>query len=172
MYWIGTILSAVLIYVLGQLLVKLIEPALALRTLIGRIAGDLIMYANRDPKIASDDERYKLFRRHASDVFQGSATVLCYGFFAWLSIVPKKADLERVGRLLISLSNVQFDVGRTQNEDGDVDVQQEMRVKINERLWEVTVQEIRQKLKITEPDPPCPSMEAIDEAIKRGTVHL
>jgi hypothetical protein len=37
---LATVLSAVVIYV-GQLLVKLAEPALALRALIGKIAGDL-----------------------------------------------------------------------------------------------------------------------------------
>jgi len=61
MGWFGTILSAVLIYVAGQVLVRLIEPALTLRTLIGRIAGELLMHANRDPKVASDEERYRLF---------------------------------------------------------------------------------------------------------------
>ena len=45
-----------LICVLGQVLVKLIESALTLRGLIGRIAGDLLMYAGRDPRIASDEE--------------------------------------------------------------------------------------------------------------------
>jgi hypothetical protein len=44
---LATVAGAVLIYVLGQLLVKLAEPALALRELIGRIAGDLVMYVHR-----------------------------------------------------------------------------------------------------------------------------
>lgn len=91
---LATVLGAVLICVLGQVLVKLMEPTLALRALVGRIAGDLLMYASRDPRIAPDDERSKLFRRHASDVFQSSVAVLGYRLFAKLGIIPQKADLE------------------------------------------------------------------------------
>jgi hypothetical protein len=78
---LATVLGAVIVYVLGQLLVKLAEPALALRSLIGRIAGDLIVYANRDKRIAPDEERLKIFRRHASDLHQFSATIVGYRFF-------------------------------------------------------------------------------------------
>jgi len=41
-----------------------------------------------------------------------------------------------------------------------------------EGVWESTVREIRQKLKITEPDPPPLSIEAIEEAIGKGKLHL
>jgi len=54
-----TVLAGVLVYVLGQAIVKLIEPALSLRTLIGKIAGDLVMYANRAETVASDYEPFK-----------------------------------------------------------------------------------------------------------------
>jgi hypothetical protein len=106
-----TTFSAVVVYVLGQVLVKLIEPALALRALIGQIAGDLVMYANRAGKIASNEERLKIFRRHASDLFRNSAAIWCYWLFQFLRIVPPKQEVEEAARLLISFSNSQLAEG-------------------------------------------------------------
>jgi hypothetical protein len=104
----ATVFGAVLVYVLGQILVKLAEPALALRALIGRIAGDLIMYANRDKRIALNDERLKIFRRYASDLHQFSATVVSYRVFSFFRILPPKRDLEMAAKFLISFSNTQL----------------------------------------------------------------
>jgi hypothetical protein len=169
---LATVLSAILIYVLGQILVKLIEPALQLRALIGRIAGDLLMYASRDPKIASDEERQKLFRRLASDVFQSSTTVLWYGLFARLRVLPKKADVEEAARKLISLSNLQYEATKGRQAEANGSEYHQVAGRAMESLWEVTVREIRQKLDITQPDPPDLSVEAVEQAIERGDLNL
>jgi len=106
-----TVLAGVLVYVLGQAIVKLIEPALSLRTLIGKIAGDLVMYANRAETVASAVDRMKLFRRHASDLFQSTATVVGYEFFTLIRILPAKSDVEKAASLLISYANSQSATG-------------------------------------------------------------
>ena len=135
---LATVLGAVIVYVLGQLLVKLAEPALALRSLIGRIAGDLIVYANRDKRIAPDEERLKIFRRHASDLHQFSATIVGYRFFPFLHIVPPKGDLEKAARILIGFSNSQIRTG----------------IEVMDLLPWKTQQEFRRLLKISDPDTP------------------
>jgi hypothetical protein len=53
-------------YVIGQIVVKLFDPAYDLRAHFGAIARDLYLYANRHPKIATDEERLKIFRKLAS----------------------------------------------------------------------------------------------------------
>jgi hypothetical protein len=134
----ATVAGAVLVYLLGQLLVKLAEPALALRALIGRIAGDFIMYANRDKRIAPNEERLKIFRRYASDLFEFSATIVCYPLFSSFHILPPKGDLERAAKLLIGFSNAQLaDEGKT----------------VEYLPWR-TQQDIRRLLKINDPDTP------------------
>jgi hypothetical protein len=166
------VLTAVLIYVSGQVLVKLMEPMLELRAIIGRIAGELLMYASRDPRIASDEDRHKHFRRLASDVFEKSTTVLGYGLFARIGVLPKKADVEEAGRKLVSLSNLQFEATKARQAEENGDGYHQVVGAAMEGLWEVTVREIRQRLKITEPDPPSLSVEAVEEAIERGDLHL
>jgi hypothetical protein len=133
---LATVLSAVVIYVVGQLLVKLAEPALALRALIGKIAGDLVMYANRDERIARDEERLKIFRRHASDLFQASAAVVGFDFFSGLTILPPKGDVEKAGKLLISFANAQLAKG----------------AEIADYRPDQTMQEIRRLLNVTDLD--------------------
>ncbi len=131
-----TALSAVVIFVVGQLLVKLAEPALALRGLIGEIAGDLVMYANRAEKIAPNEKQLEIFRRHASDLFKASATVVGYDFFSGLTILPPKGDVEKAAKLLIGFANSQVVEG------SDL---------IDYVPWQ-TQQEIRQLLRISDPD--------------------
>jgi hypothetical protein len=51
-------------YVIGQIVVKLFDPAYDLRAHFGAIARDLYLYANRHPKIATDEERLKIFSQN------------------------------------------------------------------------------------------------------------
>jgi hypothetical protein len=108
---VATTFSAVVVYVLGQVLVKLIEPALALRALIGQIASDLVMYANRSDMIASNEERLKIFRRHGSDLYRGTAGIWCYWLFRLLQIVPSKRKVEEAAKLLLQFSSSQLAEG-------------------------------------------------------------
>jgi hypothetical protein len=52
-----TAIFGLLGYILGQVFLKLIEPALEFRARIGAIARDLILYANRNVPIADDSTR-------------------------------------------------------------------------------------------------------------------
>jgi hypothetical protein len=106
--------------------------------LIGKIAGDFLMYANRDQRIAANEERLKIFRHHASDLHQASAAIVGYRLFSELGILPPKEDAEQAAKHLISFSNSQLAEG----------------AQIIDYLPWKTQQEIRRLLRISDPDNP------------------
>jgi hypothetical protein len=102
-----TALFGVVTFLVGQITVELFEPAYDLRAHFGAIARDLLVYANRDKRIASDEERLKIFRNLAGATHEKLYRVAWYPFFeAILGLPPRKAA-EEAASLLIDLSNAQ-----------------------------------------------------------------
>ena len=106
-----TVLSGVLIYILGQITMKLvIEPILDLRKLRGEIADALFFYANIyfNPQISAPEETQaagKAFRQQASQLMARSFAIPGYWVWSLFCLVPKQLDVTEASRLLTGLSN-------------------------------------------------------------------
>ncbi|WP_423840408.1 hypothetical protein ONE56_06020 [Vibrio mytili] len=106
-----TVLSGVLIFVLGQLLLKLlIEPIQELRTLVSKIAYDLIKLANvfanpTDPEEERFTEACKVMREHSSNLHAHFYLVPFYNISCRLFGLPKEEDVLNATKELIRLSN-------------------------------------------------------------------
>jgi hypothetical protein len=112
-----TALFGVVTFVIGQITVKLFEPAYDLRAHFGAIARDLLVYANRDPNIATDQDRLKAFRILAAVTHEKLYRVAWYWLFRIVLGLPPRTDVVQAASLLIGLSNAQvadrrrFDTG-------------------------------------------------------------
>ena len=107
-----TVISGVLIFVLGQLLVKVfVEPIHKLRALKGDIVGFLTYYSNvylSHPDLNKDEEIRKVSteaRKLGSDLIARALVIPCYRFCSMLRAVPKFHDITIAHRELIGLSN-------------------------------------------------------------------
>jgi hypothetical protein len=133
-------------YLAGQIILKLIDPILELRALIGIIAGDLFFYANRSETITSDDERMKLFRKHSSSLYEKLYKVLHYDRVYRYFGLPTRSDVEAAASELIGLSNVQGPIKLILPDGGP---------------W-ATTQRIRKLLLISPGTPPSQPVESIE----------
>jgi hypothetical protein len=97
----------VLTYVLGQIFMKFAEPVILLREEIGSIDGDLMMYGNESTRIASDDERMKIYRRHAAKLYELVARIPHYDPYAKIFRLPPRNDVIDASGNLTNLSNMQ-----------------------------------------------------------------
>lgn len=106
-----TVLSGVLIYVLGQITMKLvIEPILDLRKLRGEIADSLFFYANIycNPQVSASEETQaagKSFRQQASQLMARSFAIPGYWVWSLFCLVPKQLNVIESSRWLTGLSN-------------------------------------------------------------------
>jgi hypothetical protein len=107
-----TALFGVITFIVGQITVKLFEPAYGLRGHCGAIARDLLVYANRDKSIASDEERLKIFRNLAGTTHEKLYRVVWYPFFEKFLGLPPKDAVEEAASLLLELSNAQVDTSQ------------------------------------------------------------
>jgi hypothetical protein len=98
----------VLTFIVGQIFMKLAEPALALRGQIGIINGGLLMYANKSERIAAPDERSKIYRKHAAKLNELAALIVPYVVFSKLLNLPRKERVLEAATQLIGLSNAQI----------------------------------------------------------------
>lgn len=112
-----TIIGGVLIYVIGQILMKFfIDPVHRLTGHIGRITDSLVFYANvygnpgslriEETKKASDE-----LRKLASQLMAKTTVVSCYSFWSFLGVVPQLSDISIIHSNLIGLSNGVFRTG-------------------------------------------------------------
>lgn len=107
-----TVMSAVSIFVIGQLIVKIfVEPIHKLRGLKGDIVGFLTYYSDvylSLPDLNKDEDVRKVSteaRKLGSDIMAKALTIPCYSFFSRLGLVPKFSDISIAYRELIGLSN-------------------------------------------------------------------
>ena len=109
-----TIIGGVLIYVIGQILMKfVIDPIHELKAHIGRITDSLIFYANvyGNPGSLSTDETRKAsdeLRRLASELMSKRSVIPWYRFWSCLRMVPRLSDIRCTRSNLVGLSNGVF----------------------------------------------------------------
>ena len=104
----ATVLAGVLTFVGGQIIVKaVLEPAIELKKLIGRIAYDLDFYANQmygDQPLA--DEARDKFRQHACDLREKLNVILWYRGLSRIFALPAETDVYKASAELIGQSNL------------------------------------------------------------------
>lgn len=106
-----TIISAVMIFVLGQISLKLIiEPIQELKKEISEILNAMVFYADRisNPNSNSQDvidEVSKILRKHASNLEAKSSIIPFYRIFEIFRVLPNKQNISEAKSHLIGLSN-------------------------------------------------------------------
>lgn len=111
MEFFTTIISAVMIFVLGQISLKLIiEPIQELKKEISEVLNAMVFYADRisNPNSNSQeivDEVGKILRKYASNLEAKSSIIPFYGIFELFRVLPKKQNISEAKSDLIGLSN-------------------------------------------------------------------
>ncbi|WP_409161715.1 hypothetical protein [Pectobacterium sp. B2J-2] len=106
-----TVLSGVLVYVLGQLILKLlIDPVNELKKTISKINYDLVFYANvlANPKEKGDeqmDKATKIMREHSSLLHANAYLIPCYEYTRLIFGLPTEEKIIAATASLIFLSN-------------------------------------------------------------------
>jgi hypothetical protein len=106
---LGSIVSGVVVYIVGQFLLKaVVEPAIDLKKTIGRIAGDLDLYANKLRDEGADGDKARLvLREHACDLRSKLNAVLWYQQSSTFLQMPPEADVFTATAYLMGQSNPQ-----------------------------------------------------------------
>jgi len=106
-----TIISAVIIFILGQMSLKLIiEPIQELKKEIAEVLNAMVFYADRtsNPNTNSQeviDEVGKILRKHASNLEAKSSIIPFYKIFEILRVLPSKDNISKAKSFVIGLSN-------------------------------------------------------------------
>lgn len=106
-----TIIIGVLTLVFGQIVIKfVIEPIQRQQELIGKIAHNLIYYADiwSNPGFASKEnheEPSKIFRQQSSELRALTNLIKGYHYFSGLGLVPSFENVDKAAKNLIGLSN-------------------------------------------------------------------
>ena len=109
-----TVLSGVITYVVGQLVLKLmLEPIHEMKKTIGQISHSLIEYADviGNPGVPTQEVMYETsrhFRKLSSQLQAHLYLVPVYGFTAWLFRLPSRAKVLSASKSLMGLSNGVF----------------------------------------------------------------
>lgn len=120
-----TIVSGVMVYVLGQVFVKfVIDPIQALYKLTGEVAHALILYANRYSNVQSCEkaellEPHEAFRRLSGQLVASAYAIPWYGLWARVRLVPPRKDVQEAAGHLIGLSNGCLDGSERSCENND-----------------------------------------------------
>ena len=111
-----TVVSGVMVFVLGQIFVKFIlEPIQEFDRLVGQIGYLLIYYANIYSKMDVADatelkEVSETFRQHASELFLLTHMIPRYALWAKLRLLPPLQNAHTAGSDLIGLSYGVYDM--------------------------------------------------------------
>lgn len=106
-----TIISSVMIFVLGQIGLKLIiEPIQKLKKEISEVLNATVFYADRisNPNSNSQDvvdEVSKILRKHASNLEAKSSIIPFYRIFEIFRVLPTKQNISEAKSHLVGLSN-------------------------------------------------------------------
>lgn len=106
-----TITSAVIIFVLGQMSLKLIiEPIQELKKEIAKVLNAMVFYADKtsNPNTNSPkdiDEIGKTLRKHASNLEAKYSIIPFYKIFEILRVLPSKDNISKAKSSAIGLSN-------------------------------------------------------------------
>lgn len=121
MEFFTTIISAVMIFVLGQISLKLIiEPIQELKKEISEVLNAMVFYADRisNPNSNSQeivDEVGKILRKHASNLEAKSSIIPFYEIFEVFRVLPKKQNISESKSFLIRFSN---SLSKSENNNG------------------------------------------------------
>lgn len=124
-----TVLSGVLVYVIGQIFSKFfIESIYKQKEVIGKISDALIFYANlyTSPKPGKvfdrpegREEASDLFKRLACELSVKTDAIPCYNFLSFIKIVRKKKYITEAHCDLTGLSNSMYPTNSTQVSQND-----------------------------------------------------
>ena len=100
-----TALLGLITFVLGQIIVKLFEPALDLRSAIGELSKDIILLSHLEHKTEEDWEKTRgVFSRHAASLHEKLFRIAWYDeFFQHAIQLPPKIDVEKAATSLLLL---------------------------------------------------------------------
>jgi hypothetical protein len=82
---------------------KLLDVAIGLRSIIAEIDCDVTLYIV-DPSAASNQERYRIFRRHGARLNAAAWKVLGYSYFEDLLQLPPREDVLKAANELLNLA--------------------------------------------------------------------
>jgi len=91
-------------FLFGQVVLKLLDAAVELRTLIAEIDSDLTLYV-LDPTLADPDEHYRIFRRQGARLNAAVCKVLWYWVFKKLLRLPPRQDVLSAARKLLDIAD-------------------------------------------------------------------
>ena len=102
-----TVIGGALTFALGQIVGRgVIEPALALKRLIGTIAFDLDFQANKfSPGSPTEQEWRDLFRKHSCSVREKLNVIVWYRPFETILRLPPEKDVRAAAAQLLGHSN-------------------------------------------------------------------
>lgn len=109
-----TLIGGVVLLVVGDVLKRfLIEPIYRFALIRGKIANDLVVFADviANPGIDSAErlkKAQKVLRRDSAQLFARARAIPCYRFWSTLRLLSKPKDIERACLLLTGLSNAVY----------------------------------------------------------------
>lgn len=121
-----TVFSGVLIYVLGQIIMKIvIEPIQELKRELRELYEEMVYYSNiySNPDIESNEFKIELrkvsniLRKKASVIISYSSVIPWYTHLSKTRIVPDLNSLEEIKKSLIGLSNIILTTQNVKHED-------------------------------------------------------
>lgn len=98
---IATILGAIVIFVVSQIVLKLvIEPVQQLKGSIGQTANTLLRYQVKITNYGNDEEVSATVKGHAADLMSKAEIISCYCVAQRIFGLPKKADIRSAAQEL------------------------------------------------------------------------
>ncbi|MCK9776164.1 hypothetical protein [Pseudomonas syringae] len=98
---IATILGAILVFIVSQIVLKLvIEPVQQLKGSIGQTANTLLRYQAKITNAATDEEVSATVKGHAADLMSKAEVISCYRLAQKIFGLPTKADIRSAAQEL------------------------------------------------------------------------
>lgn len=102
----NTLMIGVSIFVCGQILLKLfIEPAIALRGVIGEVCGFTLQNQARISNLSESDEVSDRAKELASKLIASAHSILLYSFVRIVFCLPKKENILDASHSLNAIAN-------------------------------------------------------------------
>lgn len=140
-----TVISGVLVFVIGRFLVRfIVEPLNRMKEIQEKITEDLIFYSHwtANPSTLTDDEKEELqeeMRRNASMLRSRMTSVPFYSFLAFLQLAPHPYSVREAALNLVGLSNSSWYADKS--DKSDVAIENEDKRKNIIRLLNLDVKE-------------------------------
>jgi hypothetical protein len=99
---VGTLLAGLILYTVGQIVLKLVDPCIEFKKYIAEIGSDLTLYEEH-PR-AEDNPPEKIFRKHASKLEWYYNSTLQYEYIGELLGMPAENKLREAYKALLDFS--------------------------------------------------------------------